>query len=267
MLKPLADGVLVHESEFIQTQTVVVRGDDGVLLIDPGITRAELRSLAREIRALGTEVAVGFSTHFHWDHVLWHPDLGAPPRLGTSATVRALDDLLRQDDWREQIAEGLPLEHADDIPMELLGELTALPEGTTRLPWAGPGIRLLEHRAHAPGHTALLIEHARVLVVGDLLSDGLVPFLDRAAAHPLSDYLAALDLIESVLPQVDSIVPGHGSIARGAEVADRIALDRAYVEAVRDGREPDDPRLGPHAIHHWMRDVHRGQAAAFAGRD
>lgn len=35
MLKQVAEGVLVHESEFIQSNSVVVQGRDGVLLIDP----------------------------------------------------------------------------------------------------------------------------------------------------------------------------------------------------------------------------------------
>ncbi len=37
MLRQVADGVLIHESEFIQSNAVVVQGRAGVLLIDPGI--------------------------------------------------------------------------------------------------------------------------------------------------------------------------------------------------------------------------------------
>lgn len=48
------------------------------------------------------------------------------------------------------------------------------------------------------------------------------------------------------------MVPGHGAVARGPEVAERLAADRAYVEALRRGDEPVDARLeqewlgGPH---------------------
>ena len=51
MLKQVAEGVLVHESEFIQSNSVVVRGESGVLLVDPGITRAEMAELAPEALA------------------------------------------------------------------------------------------------------------------------------------------------------------------------------------------------------------------------
>ena len=37
MLRQVAEGVLIHESEFLQSNAVVVQGPAGVLLIDPGI--------------------------------------------------------------------------------------------------------------------------------------------------------------------------------------------------------------------------------------
>jgi len=48
------------------------------------------------------------------------------------------------------------------------------------------------------------------------------------------------------------LVPGHGAIAEGPEVAARLAADHAYIDALRRGEEPIDARLdqdwlsGPH---------------------
>ena len=39
MLTQVAEGVLVHQSELLQNNTVVVQGRAGVLLVDPGIHR------------------------------------------------------------------------------------------------------------------------------------------------------------------------------------------------------------------------------------
>ena len=60
MLKQVAEGVLVHESEFIQSNSVVVQGRDGVLIIDPGITSDEMAALANDLRELGQPVVAGF---------------------------------------------------------------------------------------------------------------------------------------------------------------------------------------------------------------
>jgi glyoxylase-like metal-dependent hydrolase (beta-lactamase superfamily II) len=259
MLTRVAPGVLVHESEFIQTQATIVEGNGGVLLVDPGITRDEMAEIAEDLRDLGLPVVAGFSTHPDWDHVLWHPAFGDAPRYGTALGAASIADVLSSADASAQIAEGLPPEYIDDIPMELLGLITGLPAGADRVPWDGPRVRILEHRAHAPGHAALLIEDSRVLVAGDMLSDVLMPFLDLSAENPLDDYLAALAMFEDIADGVDAVIPGHGSVGAHAELRARIAQDRAYVEALRDGRNPDDVRIGSAAPLEWLPDVHRWQ--------
>ena len=42
MLTAVAEGVLVHQSELLQNNTVVVQGRAGMLLVDPGITASEM---------------------------------------------------------------------------------------------------------------------------------------------------------------------------------------------------------------------------------
>ena len=78
MLSPIADGVLIHQSRFVQSNAVVVQGRDGVLLIDPGVHDDEMACLADDLHELGLPVLAGFSTHPHWDHLLW--DRGSAPR-------------------------------------------------------------------------------------------------------------------------------------------------------------------------------------------
>ncbi|SFS18176.1 Glyoxylase, beta-lactamase superfamily II [Agrococcus baldri] len=258
-LQEIADGVLVHESACIQSNCVIVRGDEGALLIDPGITRDELAGIARALDERGLPVVAGFATHPDWDHVLWHPALGDAQRYGTADCAATIRAFVGRDGWRAELADYLPPEFADDIPMELLGDITPLSPGAAHIPWAGPRIRIIEHRAHAPGHAALLIEDAGVLVAGDMLSDALIPFLDLDAAQPLDDYLGALSRFEEIADAVRTIVPGHGSVGDGQALRDRIALDTAYIEALQRGREPDDPRIGPDAPLDWMADVHRAQ--------
>src|SRR6187402_1047597 len=141
MLKHVAEGVLVHESEFLQSNAVVVQGPDGVLLIDPGITSDEMAALANDIRELGQPVVAGFSTHPDWDHVLWHANFGDPPRYGTARCAASIHDLLSHADWKDRVAEGLPPEHADEIPMDLLGLITGLPADAAQIPWDGPTAR------------------------------------------------------------------------------------------------------------------------------
>lgn len=256
MLRQVAEGVLIHESEFCQSNAVVVQGGAGALLIDAGVHESEMACLVGDLSDLGNAVVAGFSTHPHWDHLLWHEGLGTAPRYGTArcaATVR--DRLAGGIDARRF---GIP----EDVSLHLLGLITGLPDGTARIPWDGPEIRIIEHQAHAAGHAALLIEEHGVLVAGDMLSDVLMPMLDlNGAADPIEDYLTALRLLENVAGDVDVVVPGHGSVGGADQLRARIDQDRAYMHALRDGLDPSDPRIGSSAKPgwEWVSDVHAGQ--------
>jgi glyoxylase-like metal-dependent hydrolase (beta-lactamase superfamily II) len=263
MLRQVAEGVLIHESEFCQSNAVVVRGHAGVLVIDPGVHGDEMACLASDLSDSDQTVVAGFSTHPHWDHLLWHASLGAAPRYGTARCAATVRD--RLSNGLDPRRLGIP----EQVPLDLLGRITGLPADTVRVPWDGPQVRIIEHQAHAPGHAALLIEERGVLVAGDMLSDVLIPMLElNDATDPIEDYLAALRLIEGVAGDVDVLVPGHGSVGGADQVHARIDLDRAYVHAVRDAQVPLDPRLGPAATYgkDWLPGVHERQLQRLAQR-
>ena len=268
MLRQVAEGVLIHESEFCQSNAVVVQGRAGVLLIDPGVLGPEMAAVASDLRELGQPVVAGFSTHPHWDHLLWHARLGAAPRYGTARCAATARVQLSDPRAKVRIAERLiPPDIADQVPLDLLGLITGLPAETARIPWDGPQVRIFEHQAHAPGHAALLIEERGVLVAGDMLSDVLIPMLDlNDTTDPVEDYLAALGMLESVAGDVDVLVPGHGSIGGADQVRARIDQDRAYVHALRDDQVPSDPRVGPSATYDWVPGVHERQLQNLARR-
>ena len=266
MLRQVADGVLTHESEFIESNAVVVLSGTGALLIDAGITGDEMAAIADDLRRLGQPVVAGFSTHPHWDHLLWHAKLGEAPRYGTARCAAVIREVLSNAAWKDDIAEELPPEI--EVPLDLLGLITGLPAEATQISWDGPTVRIIEHRAHASGHAALLIAERGVLVAGDMLSDVLVPMLDLGTADPIEDYLAALRLFEDVAGNVDVFIPGHGSVGGADQLRARIDQDQAYVHALRDADIVSDPRIGPSAKDGWgwVADVHEGQLQRLARR-
>jgi len=268
VLKEVSDGVHVHVSGWLESNAVVVQGDAGVLLVDAGVQRDEIACLANDLRELGQPVVAGFSTHPHWDHMLWDPELGSVPRYGTARCAATARERLSAPGAMDRVASMLPPDIADQIPLDLLGDLAGLPDGVTYLPWDGPQVRIVEHQAHAPGHAALLVEDRGVLVAGDMLSDGLVPLLDATDVNPIDEYLEGLQLLKTLADDVDVVIPGHGSVGGAGQARARIELDRAYVHALRDGDDPDDPRIGSSARPgwEWVSDVHAGQAQRFAKR-
>jgi glyoxylase-like metal-dependent hydrolase (beta-lactamase superfamily II) len=233
MLTEIADGVWVRQSEWMWTNSIVVRGDDGLVVVDPGIHGSELEELADDFDRLGAPVVAGFSTHPHFDHLLWHARLGDVPRYATAACAR------RADEARDR-AQAMAAEQASDVPLELVALVTPLPADGGPVPGEP-----IEHHAHAVGHAAILLADRRVLLAGDMLSDILIPIFDPSQTDQVSVYETALDLLAEATTQVDVVVPGHGAVAEGPEIAARLAADRAYIGALRQGEEPDDARLGP----------------------
>ncbi|HEY4826942.1 MAG TPA: MBL fold metallo-hydrolase [Solirubrobacteraceae bacterium] len=253
MLTHVADGVWVRQSAWVWTNSIVVRGEDGLILVDPGIDGSELNQLADDLDGLGVPVLAGFSTHPHWDHLLWHSRFGDVPRYATRAGARAASEA------RER-GQRMAAESASDIPLELFGLVTPLPEDGGPVPG-----EIIEHEAHAVGHAAVLLADRGVLLAGDMLSDVLIPLLDARRPEQVGAYETALDRLGEAARQVDVVVPGHGAVAEGPEVVARLAADRAYIDALRRGQEPVDARLGPDA--EWLSGPHRSNLEQARGRE
>ena len=243
MLTQVADGVWVRQSAWVWTNSIVVRGEDGLVLVDPGIDGSELNQLADDLDRLDIPVVAGFSTHPHWDHLLWHARFGDVPRYATAANAQVASAA------RER-GQQMAAESASGIPLELLGLVTPLPAGGGPVPG-----EIVEHQAHAIGHAAILLADRGVLLAGDMLSDVLIPLLDARRPDQVGAYETALDRLDEAARHVDVVVPGHGAVAEGPEVAARLAADHAYIDALRRGEEPVDPRLGPDAD--WLSGPHQ----------
>jgi glyoxylase-like metal-dependent hydrolase (beta-lactamase superfamily II) len=240
-LTEVADGVWVRQSEWVWTNSIVVRGEEGLIVIDPGIHGSELEQLADDLDGLGIPVVAGFSTHPHFDHLLWHSRFGDVPRYATPACAQIATEA------RDR-AQAMAAESATDVPLDLVALVTPLPADGGPIPG-----ELIAHRAHAQGHAAILLADRRVLLAGDMLSDVVIPLFDSRQDDQVGAYESALDLLAEAIPQVDVMVPGHGSVAKGPEIAARLAADRAYIDALRQGEDPPDTRLedadwlsGPH---------------------
>src|SRR6201987_4697801 len=142
MLNQVADGVWVRQSEWVFSNAIAVRGESGLILVDPGIDGSDLNELADDLDRLGIPVAAGFSTHPHWDHLLWHSRFGDVPRYATPAAARAAGAA------RER-GQQMAAQSAPGIPAGLFGLVTALPADGGPVPG-----EIIEHQAHAPGHAA-----------------------------------------------------------------------------------------------------------------
>lgn len=246
-LREVAPGILVGTSRFMATSTVVVVHDEEALVVDPGVHDDELRAIAHELGARGVRVTAGFATHAHWDHVLWHADLGDVPRWASHRTVA---------DARHRRVDLLhDAEQVTAIDRERFGDLASVDH---EVPWNGPTAELVVHDGHCTGHTALHLPRQGVLIAGDMVSDVEIPLLEHGVPGPdaLSQYHEGLDRL-AALQHVDLVVPGHGHACDAAVWRRRVDADRAYLDDLAAGRPSDDPRL----TEPWLLEADEGMRA------
>ena len=168
MLSEVADGVWVRQSAWVWSNAVVVRADDGLVLVDPGIDGDDLAgSRTTWMRSAG-----------RWSPGSHAPALGPPalaPPLRRRAALRH-GRLRAGGRWgaRAGAADGGG-ERVGDPPRAGRARHRA---ARGRRPGAG---HALEHEAHATGHAAVLLADRGVLLAGDMLSDVLIPSSTRAA--------------------------------------------------------------------------------------
>lgn len=185
----------------------VIVGDQGVAVIDAGVSRAEAQALYVAIRRLTDRpVAHLVLTHMHPDHAL-----GAPVMAEAGAIVwahAALPTALqaRGEAYLALIARLYP-------PQDWVGTQVAMPDrlvaDRARIDLGGRSLFL---RAEAPAHSeadlTVMDDATGTLFSGDLLFRDLTPVVEGSLRGWL-DWLAGDPARDARL-----IVPGHGPAAR-----------------------------------------------------
>ena len=243
--------MLVFTSRTMSTTSTVVYDGGHALLVDPAWTAEELEAIADELAARNLKVELGWATHAHHDHLLWHPRFGPAPRWATSRAADVAAEHLNQ--LRAALEPTLPARLRS-----LAGAVQAY-DGA-RLPWRGTVAEVVAHQAHAPGHGALWLPGPGVLLAGDMLSEQEIPL---CAETGIEAYRDGLDQLAPYVARAQVLIPGHGTPAL-ARTPDspiaRLSADRAYLDALAAPATAGDPRLGD--APDWLLAEHEANVAA-----
>ncbi len=234
-LLELTTEVWVTTSRLYQTASTIVAKDGRALLIDPAWTPDELKGLADTVEDLGLTITAGFSTHAHFDHLLWHPRYGEPPRWATQRTV----ELAHAERANLHAQLGEPLVQAVG---DTFAQVAPLPGDQIPEPFGPDGpdenVEVIVHDGHCPGHGALWFPERELLLAGDMLSDFELPL-----PFGPDDLPAYLDGLEKLAPYVERaryLITGHGSPTD--RPLERLNADRRLLDELLAGRDVDDPR-------------------------
>ena len=261
-VQAIQDNIYVHQSRYWHTNSGLLRGTSGFVLVDPAITASDLTEIADFAQPAG--VALGLVTHAHWDHLLWSARFGpATPRF-TLAAVREQIQSTREDvlvelhDFEVQNCAG-----EVQWDRDLLFQEVALPSGAQRM--AGFNLEVWPIAGHSRAQAAYLFPEEGLLFCADTLSDEEVPTLDSFETG-LAEYSRSLERLSTLLGQAGHIIPGHGQAADRHEAERRLALDCNYLEYLSQLRlEQMDSSALEQAAHTMLCDLGEWRADTPAG--
>jgi glyoxylase-like metal-dependent hydrolase (beta-lactamase superfamily II) len=208
-------------------------GADGNAIIDDQYAPLTERILAA-IRTLDPDpIRFVINTHWHGDHT------GGNENVGRTGAVIVAHDNVRRRMSMEQVVRG---ERVAPSPSGALPVVT-FTQGLT-FHMNGDDIRVVhvEH-AHTDGDALVYWTRANVLHMGDTFFNGMLPFIDLDSGGSINGAILAVEAGLAIANDGTVIIPGHGPVARRADLVayrDMLKSLRDQVrQAMRAGRTLD----------------------------
>ncbi|HYN46256.1 MAG TPA: MBL fold metallo-hydrolase [Allosphingosinicella sp.] len=231
-------------------------GADGNILIDDQYAPATERVVAA-VRTIDPDpIRFVINTHWHGDHS------GGNENLGRAGTVIVAHDNVRLRMSMEQIVRGnqVPPSPAGALPVITFSE-------SLTFHLNGDDIRAVHvGHAHTDGDVLVYWTRANVLHMGDTWFNGLLPFIDVDSGGSIDGAIVAVEAGLAIANEDTTIIPGHGPVARRADliryrdmlidlrsrvgqgIAAGRTLDAIKAERHADGYGPPDGFISPDSL-------------------
>lgn len=189
---------------------VIVRGPDGVLLVDDQRPRDTAETLAAVKQVSDGPVRYAINTHWHLDHS------GGDAALAKLGAVIVAQQEVRTRRASPQYMPAykvtVPAGAPEALPATTYKDRMELRFGQQRV--------ILRHApaAHTDGDSIVWMPKADVMHLGDIYFHGIWPFIDRASGGSVQGMIAAVDQALALADDRTRIVPGHGTVTTKAQL-------------------------------------------------
>ncbi len=245
--KEVAKGVYrIDDHNAVNVYLVI--GQDSALVIDTGMGAADLFS---HLKSLTAKPLIVVNTHGHSDH--------------TGANYQFKKVYIHPADLKDAIDSNTP-ENRKAAAKNMLRDAQPLqgeifkgtPETTMFVPvregkvfeLGGRRIKVIETPGHTPGEICLLDQENKLLFTGD--NDNTLVWLFLPNCRPLHEYLSSLEKLQKMMPEFDTILPGHG-IPRPADfINDQVNCVKGILEGKLEAK-PYETFAGNAMMSTWGR--------------
>lgn len=224
--------MLEGEGGFTGGNLGLLIGDDGVVLIDDGIEPLANKMLAAVNKIADEPVDFVINTHVHGDHTGGNKALHA-----AGATIIGHDNV-----WQRLMASSAADAVGDGASQNALPQITFSKSMTFHLNGHDAFVFHVAH-AHTDGDAVIFFRDIDVIHSGDILFNGLFPFIDLSTGGSVAGYIEAQKDILSLAGPTTRIIPGHGPLASKADLQaahDMLVDARDRVMALIDAGKSED---------------------------
>ncbi len=209
----IADRIWLARDDWFDVNTVVIGGEEGVLVVDTRASAAAGRILRESVAALGAgEVRAVVNTHAHFDHSFGNVAFTeVDPALAIHAHENALVEMESQRSGAP-VWEGDPTDpRADEVRTTEVVVATHTFSSVAMIHLGGRSVELVHPgRGHTAGDVVVVIPDADVVVAGDLVEQSGPPaYGPDCWPH---EWAASADLVLGLTGSGSLIVPGHGTV-------------------------------------------------------
>jgi glyoxylase-like metal-dependent hydrolase (beta-lactamase superfamily II) len=223
---------------WVANSATLIYGTRDAVLVDTFLTLDQSVQLADEVAASGKNLTHVYITHGHGDHFFGlaalrqrFPDVRA---VATAAVIDRIADQLKPDMlegfWRRRFPGQIPDE--PDVPESLDGASIEL-EGHVLIP-VNTGY------TDTADSTSLHVPSIGLIAAGDVVYNGIHPYLGESSAQTRLQWIDALDKLSTL--NARAVVAGH-KIPDNDDNPEAIAQTRQYLrDFIRLDQATDTPR-------------------------
>ncbi|MCR9193964.1 MAG: MBL fold metallo-hydrolase [Hyphomonas sp.] len=205
----------------------VLAGEDGVFVIDSQYADMAPGLLSAINEIAGEKPRYLVNTHWHGDHT------GGNAIIGETGTT-----IIAHNGVRERVTV--------DVTRDFFGQESTTP-AAPEAAWPvitfndemtlylnGQTVRLIHAPdAHTDGDTFIYFEEANVLHTGDLMFNGMFPFVDITSGGSFTGFIAASQAMADTIDDETRIIPGHGALASKADIGLTLEMLDGVMAAVQ----------------------------------
>jgi len=217
--------------------SVIVEGDDEVMLVDAQLTKTSAEKVLQQIKGTKKPLSIIYITHEHADHFLGLEVFKeAYPRvriIANSAVVDRINKVYQEklDKWKQILSSGAT-SHAVAIS-KFDGDI---------IEFGGSKIEVLKQiQGDTDENTMLWIPGQRILIAGDAVVNNVHLYTAETDSKAREKWLNSLQKIRELKPSV--VVPGHSQVGAPLDASTAVDFTENYLvvfeEELNKAQDPD----------------------------